>query len=101
MNDFLMPDFLKQAKRLAGRLPFIRDGVALYFCMLDGETPAWAKVAIAGSLTYFLTPIDAIPDLIAGIGFTDDAGILATTLSTVLAFIADRHRQQAEDFLNS
>ncbi|NJP08984.1 MAG: DUF1232 domain-containing protein [Leptolyngbyaceae cyanobacterium RU_5_1] len=96
-----MNDFLKNAKQFAGRVPFVRDAVALYFCMLDEQTPPWAKAAIAAALTYFLAPLDAIPDLMAGIGFADDAGIVATAFSTVLAFIADQHRKQAEDFLNS
>lgn len=96
-----MEDFLKTAKQFTGRLPFIKDLVALYFCMADAQTPPWAKAAIAGALTYFLIPIDAIPDVIAGIGFTDDAGVIAATLSTVCAFIADQHRRQAEEFLNS
>ncbi len=96
-----MQNFLKTAKQFAGRLPFLRDAVAMYFCMLDEQTPPWAKAAIAAALGYFLMPIDAIPDVVAGLGFTDDAGVIATTISTVLAVVADRHRQQADQFLNS
>lgn len=96
-----MENFLKTAKQFGGRLPFLRDAVAMYFCMLDEKTPLWARAAIASALAYFLFPVDAIPDVIAGLGFTDDAGVIATTISTVLAVVADRHRQQADQFLNS
>jgi uncharacterized membrane protein YkvA (DUF1232 family) len=96
-----MDNFLKTAKQFAGRLPFLRDAVAMYFCMLDQKTPLWAKAAIAASLGYFLMPVDAIPDVIAGLGFTDDAGVIATTITTVLAVISEHHRQQADQFLNS
>jgi uncharacterized membrane protein YkvA (DUF1232 family) len=96
-----MEHFLKTAKQFGGRLPFLRDAVAMYFCMLDEQTPPWAKAAIAASLGYFLMPVDAIPDVIVGLGFTDDAGVIATTITTVLAVVADRHRQQADKFLNS
>ena len=96
-----MDDFLKNAKQFVGKVPYVRDVVALYFCMVDADTPPWAKTAIATALVYFLSPVDAIPDVLAGIGFTDDAGVIAGTISTVLAFISDRHRQQAETFLNA
>ncbi|MGQ9870755.1 YkvA family protein [Leptodesmis sp.] len=96
-----MQDFLKIAKQFARWLPFVRDAVAMYFCMLDEQTPAWAKAAIAAALGYFLMPTDAIPDFVAGLGFTDDAGVIATTLSMVLSVLTDRHRKQADEFLNS
>ncbi len=96
-----MDDFLRNAKQFVGRLPFLRDVIALYFCMLDEQTPPWAKAAIAAALTYFLSPYDAVPDFLVGVGFTDDAGMIATAVSAVLGVVASRHRQQAEQFLNS
>ncbi|NHC33527.1 YkvA family protein [Scytonema millei] len=96
-----MNDFLNNARRFLGFVPFTKDAVAMYFCMLDPKTPAYAKAVIASALTYFLSPMDAIPDVMAGIGFTDDASVIATALATVGIHITDEHRKKANDFFNS
>lgn len=41
-----------------------------------------ALLAIVGALLYFVTPFDALPDWIPGIGFIDDLGVLAWVLRT-------------------
>jgi uncharacterized membrane protein YkvA (DUF1232 family) len=40
-------------------------------------------VILVGALLYFLMPVDAIPDFIPGVGFLDDAGVIAMALGTV------------------
>jgi len=95
-----MDDFLKNTRHLIGCVPFTKDAVAMYFCMTDSRTPIYAKGVIAAALAYFLSPADAIPDVIAGIGFTDDASVIATALATVSAHVTDEHRQKANEFFN-
>lgn len=53
---------------------------------LRGEYRELSKrsvVILVGALIYFLMPIDAIPDFIPGIGFLDDAGVIAMALAAV------------------
>ncbi len=38
-------------------------------------------VILVGALLYFLMPIDAIPDFVPGVGFLDDAGVIAMALT--------------------
>lgn len=95
-----MGNFLKKARHFVGYVPFTKDAVAMYFCMIDSRTPLHAKGVIASALAYFLSPVDAIPDVIAGIGFTDDVGVIAT-IATVSAHITDEHRRKADNFFNS
>jgi uncharacterized membrane protein YkvA (DUF1232 family) len=38
---------------------------------------------IVAAIIYFVMPIDALPDFIAGLGFTDDAAVLMWTFSKV------------------
>jgi uncharacterized membrane protein YkvA (DUF1232 family) len=96
-----MENFLVDVRRFTGKVPFTKDAVSLYFCLIDSRTPLFVKGTIAAALAYFLSPIDAIVDILPGLGFTDDAGVIATTLATVAPHIKDEHRQQAEDFFNA
>jgi len=85
--------------RVAGRVPFADDLAAAYYCALDPTTPRKAKAVIFAALAYFVLPADAIPDVIAGFGFTDDATVLATALGVVGAQIRERHKRAARRLL--
>lgn len=96
-----MNDFLDRVKQFVGKVPFTTDAIAMYFCMVDSKTPIPVKLTIAAALTYFLAPADAIPDLVAGLGFTDDASVIALTLTTIGGAVTDEHRQQAKAFFET
>ncbi len=74
----------------------IEKALILYYCLQDPDTPIWAKTAIIGALGYFISPIDAIPDLIPVVGFADDLGVLAAALATVAVYINEEHKEQAQ-----
>lgn len=82
------------------RIPFAEDALAAYFCAIDRHTPGYAKAALAGALGYFVLPIDAIPDFIVGLGFADDASVIAFALATLARHIRPEHRQRARDLLD-
>lgn len=54
----------------------------LYFSIALGKANAKQIAIIIGALGYFISPIDAIPDVLPG-GLTDDAGIIAAAVSTL------------------
>ena len=85
--------------RVAGRIPFADDLAAAYFCAIDPTTPRKAKMVLFAALTYFVAPADAVPDIVAGLGFTDDATVLATALGIVGMHVKDVHRQAARRLL--
>jgi uncharacterized membrane protein YkvA (DUF1232 family) len=89
--------FWDKIRVFAGKIPFAKDVVAMWFAMKDPATPVWAKAAIAGALIYFVSPVDAIPDFLPG-GFLDDAGVIAACLATVEMYVTDTHRNSAENF---
>ncbi len=60
--------FWPKLKRVAGKVPFLREALALYYCALDPETPLKAKAIAFAALAYFILPLDAIPDAIAALG---------------------------------
>ena len=93
-------NFWKKLKRVLGRIPFAEDLVSAYFCAMDKETPSSVRATLMGALAYFILPIDIIPDFILGVGYTDDAAILAAAISAVAAHIKPKHRDAAKQALN-
>jgi uncharacterized membrane protein YkvA (DUF1232 family) len=55
------------------------------------NVPLQSLVMIIGAIIYILNPFDLIPDWIAGLGFADDA--------VVLAFAVRQTRQTLDDFM--
>lgn len=92
-------EFWDKLKRVAGRLPFVDDLVAAYYCSMDADTPLKVRATLLGALAYFILPIDIVPDFIAGIGYGDDAAVLAAAISLVSAHIRPIHRLAAAKVL--
>ncbi len=88
-------EFWDKFKRVARRIPFAEDLLAAYYCAMDGRTPLRVRTMLFGALAYFIVPMDAIPDMIAGLGFTDDAAVLAAVIALVSRHIQPRHRAAA------
>ncbi len=91
--------FWPKLKQTAARIPFSREVLAAYYCARDPHTPAAAKGMLLGALAYFVLPADAIPDILAGVGFTDDAAVIAAVLGLLGANLKDRHRDKAREAL--
>ena len=89
-------DFLGLLKRVAKRLPFAEDLLAAWICTRDPATPRRVRLTLLAALGYFVLPIDAIPDILPFIGFTDDAAVLAAALAAVAGSITAEHREQAK-----
>ncbi len=68
--------------------------------MSSPEVPLQTKVIIAGALGYFIMPIDLIPDLLVGVGYTDDAAALLAAIITAKAYINDDMRERAKEKLH-
>lgn len=86
-------------KKTAAKIPFSREVLSAWYCARDPETPLAAKGMLMGALAYFVLPTDAIPDILAGVGFTDDAAVIAAVLGIIGANLKDRHRDSARAVL--
>jgi len=93
--------FWKKFRRVATRLPFANDLAAAWFCATDPTTPFRVRATLFGALAYFVMPFDVVPDLLAVVGFTDDASVLLAALTVVAAHIKPEHRRQAEKALKN
>lgn len=91
-KDFWMK-ISKYAKIAGTKLSYY--ALTLFYTMLDEETPNSAKLIIMGALGYFILPIDLIPDLAPGIGFSDDLAALTTAFVNVAMHIKPEHKEKA------
>lgn len=87
--------FWAKVRRTLGRVPFLEEAVAAYFCAIDRQTPVQVKAILMAALAYFVLPVDTIPDFIAWLGFADDAAVLALAIRSVEPHIKERHRRRA------
>lgn len=93
-------DFWPKLKRLAGRLPFAEELVAAYYCAIDPQTPARVRALLFGGIAYFILPFDLIPDLIAGLGYTDDAAVVTAIVAALSRHVLPRHREAARQAIS-
>ncbi|QEL24605.1 DUF1232 domain-containing protein [Bosea sp. F3-2] len=92
-------DFTARLKRVAKRIPFAADLLAAWFCARDPATPRRVRLTLLAALGYFLLPVDAIPDIMPLIGFTDDAAVIAAAIAAVAGSITPEHRERARKAL--
>ncbi len=92
--------FWDKLRKTLGRIPFVEDALAAYYCAADKATPLYVRAVLMGALAYFIVPSDVIPDFIAGIGFTDDAAVLAAAMAAVQAALKPAHYAAAKIFLD-
>jgi uncharacterized membrane protein YkvA (DUF1232 family) len=83
----------------AGRA-LIMQSLKLYYAGVSPSTPLWAKSMVFGALGYFISPIDAVPDVIPIVGFSDDAVVLSGAIAAVATYISDSIIEQAKSKLN-
>lgn len=74
----------------------IRNALLLYYAMQSPDMPIKDKAIIMAVLGYFILPTDLIPDMIAVLGFTDDATALIWALKTVKKNITPEIEEQAK-----
>jgi uncharacterized membrane protein YkvA (DUF1232 family) len=87
--------FWAKLRRAMGRIDFAREAVAAWYCATDPQTPLRVKAILIGALAYFIMPADVIPDVIVGLGFTDDAAVFWAAWKAVSNHIEDKHRERA------
>jgi uncharacterized membrane protein YkvA (DUF1232 family) len=67
-------------ERVGKKINFAKDIKALYRYMRDRYVPWYRKSIVIGALIYFISPIDAVPDLAPLVGYLDDLGVVTAVL---------------------
>jgi uncharacterized membrane protein YkvA (DUF1232 family) len=85
---------LKRFAKKAG-IKVVYSALLLYYVLQSPKVPVKAKAIIIGALGYFISPIDFIPDIVLGVGYTDDLSILAGALVSVGMYVDKDMKQKA------
>ena len=89
---------LKKVAQKAGRKA-VYYVLVLYYVSRDPAVPRNLKLKVLGALGYFILPLDFIPDVILGLGFTDDLAALAWALFTMKKYITPEIERKARERL--
>ena len=73
----------------------VEKALQLHYVMEKPGLPNWVRASIYGSLGYFIMPFDAMPDVVPGVGYSDDFAILVLAFMTVARHIDDEVRAKA------
>jgi uncharacterized membrane protein YkvA (DUF1232 family) len=98
-DSALQRSFWRKLRAVAARLPFAEDLLAAYYCAFDRATPLQVKATLVGAIAYFVLPLDAIPDVLPVLGFTDDAAVLTIAIKLVASSIRPEHKEAARNAL--
>jgi uncharacterized membrane protein YkvA (DUF1232 family) len=99
--DEVRREFWGKLRASLARIGFAREAMAAYYCAIDPATPTRVRAILLGALAYFIAPVDALPDFVTGLGFTDDAAVLMLAWRSVAEHITDSHRARADAVLVS
>lgn len=90
---------IKKGSKKAGA-SVVYTGLLLYYVLQKPDVPLKSKAVIIGALGYFIMPLDAIPDVAAGVGYVDDLGALGAALLQVAIYIDQDIKEQAKSKMN-
>lgn len=98
--DLVRRRFWAKLRASLGRIPFADRVIAARYAATDPATPLRDKAVLLGALAYFIMPVDAIPDFVTLLGYTDDLAVLTLALRTAAGSIKQEHREQARAWLD-
>jgi uncharacterized membrane protein YkvA (DUF1232 family) len=92
-HDVSIEKVNQRAKDIEGKLPKLKqllEHAKVMLCMVKDycngsyrEIPYWAIGATSLALLYVLNPADLFPDFILGVGYLDDAAVVAFCLKLI------------------
>src|SRR5215510_13962087 len=92
--------FWPKLAKVFASIPFAEDAVAAYYCAFDRATPLKVKGVLLGAPAYFVLPLDAVPDFLLGLGFTDDMAVLLPAISMIRTHLRPEHYDKARETLD-
>jgi uncharacterized membrane protein YkvA (DUF1232 family) len=77
---FVESNIWTKLEAVGKKISFAKDILALVNYMRDPYVSWHRKAIVVGALIYFISPIDAIPDIAPLIGYLDDLGVITALM---------------------
>ncbi len=77
---YIEENLWEKLERAGKKISFAKDVLALFNYMRDPAVSWHRKAIVIGALVYFISPIDAIPDIAPLVGYLDDLGVITALL---------------------
>lgn len=74
----------------------VEKALLLYALLTARDTPAWVRALVLAALAYLINPLDLVPDVLVGIGLTDDLAVLALALERASRYVTPAVRERAK-----
>ncbi len=78
--EYVESNIWTKLEAVGKKISFAKDILALVNYMRDSYVSWHRKAIVVGALIYFISPIDAIPDLAPLFGYLDDLGVITALL---------------------
>jgi uncharacterized membrane protein YkvA (DUF1232 family) len=100
-SHYSEPGFRRKLARYAkaAGTGVVERALWLYYAARAPGVPARKRAVIYSALGYFIFPLDAIPDVLPAVGYTDDLGALLSALALCAAHITPEVKARARDWL--
>lgn len=79
-TNYVEENLWSKVQRVGKKISFAKDIMALYNYMKDPLVSWHRKAIVVMGLVYFISPIDAIPDIAPFIGYLDDLGVITALI---------------------
>ena len=86
--------FIRFIRGTGRRLHFLPKLMTIFYCMQDKDTPKFVKLALMGALGYVILPLDLVSDTFIGIGWLDDAAVVAAALRLAGTYVKPEHLEK-------
>jgi uncharacterized membrane protein YkvA (DUF1232 family) len=87
--------FEEKLERVGHKLRFAQDLLALFRYFMDGRVRWQRKTIVVGALLYFISPLDAVPDIAPLVGYLDDLGVILAVTKFMSAELAPYYQAPA------
>jgi uncharacterized membrane protein YkvA (DUF1232 family) len=78
--NYVEENLWEKVERVGKKISFAKDIFALVKYMRDPLVSWHRKTIVVAALIYFISPIDAIPDIAPLVGYLDDLGVITAVL---------------------
>jgi uncharacterized membrane protein YkvA (DUF1232 family) len=78
--NYVEENLWEKLERVGKKISFAKDILALVKYMRDPLVSWHRKAIVVAALIYFISPIDAIPDIAPLVGYLDDLGVITAVL---------------------